>query len=286
MAGPQFLLTLTVVLGVFLTPAVFADVTPPCGAMGSSDAGCPEAQAVTAGGQVQVSAHVDTVTDGQGGSARGGTGSHGGKGGRGGAGGAAVPVVNLPKEGVGGSHTGPAAPTVAPPAAPCATCTAPLATSVSDLVGFSPQPPSQTMEPNGLAIVGLAANFVAAASVQVVSGALLGTPADVRFTPATFHRDFGDGAVGSSTTGGATWEDLGVPEFSDTDTSHIYRERGDYVSTLSVAYSAEFRVGGGDWQPVTGTLAVAGNPLPVAVRHVKSVLVAHDCIQNPSGVGC
>ncbi|MBB5639889.1 PKD domain-containing protein [Cryobacterium roopkundense] len=174
----------------------------------------------------------------------------------------------------------------ATPAPVCVTCAAPVVSSVSDLVGFSPHRPWQDMQPNGLAIVGLAANFVATASVHVVSGILLGNPADVRFTPVAFRWDFGDGASGTSTSGGASWDDLGVPEFSDTATSHIYAIRGDYVAQLTVDYAAEFRVGGGPWQPVSGTLPADANPLDVAARHVKSVLVAHDCNQNPAGVGC
>ncbi|KGJ71948.1 hypothetical protein GY21_18690 [Cryobacterium roopkundense] len=239
---------------------------------------CPDAQAVANGGQVQLSAGRDTLTDGD-------TGSTNGDAGGGTGGGTATPPVNVAEEGVGGSHGG-AAPAPAAPLPACPTCTAPIATSVSDLVGFSPQLPTQGMEPNGLAIVGLAANFVAEASAHVVSGTLLGNSAEVRFTPTAFRWDFGDGAGGTSANGGASWDDLGVPEFTDTDTSHIYTVRGDYVSSLSVEYSAEFRVGGSGWQSVTGTLAVAANPLPVVVRHVKSVLVAHDCIQNPAGIGC
>ncbi|TFD76603.1 hypothetical protein [Cryobacterium psychrophilum] len=157
---------------------------------------------------------------------------------------------------------------------------------MSDLVGFAPFAPTQSMEPNGLALVGLAANFVGAASVHVVSGTLLGSTAEVRFTPVAFHWDFGDGGGRTSGSGGASWEDLGVPEFSDTDTSHIYDVRGDFVAGVTVEYSAEYRVGGGAWTAVSGTLSVAANPLPVAVRHIKTVLVAHDCLQNPAGVGC
>jgi len=114
----------------------------------------------------------------------------------------------------------------------------------------------------------------------------LGSAAQVRFTPVAFHWDFGDGGRLTSGTGGATWADLGVPEFSDTDTSHIYDVRGDVVAGVTVEYRAQYRVGGGSWTAVAGTVAAAAPPLQVAVRHIKTVLVAHDCLQNPAGIGC
>ncbi|MDH6235970.1 hypothetical protein [Cryobacterium sp. CG_9.6] len=157
---------------------------------------------------------------------------------------------------------------------------------MSDLAGFAPMVPTQSVEPNGLALVGLAANFVADASVHVVSGTLLGSVAEVRFTPAAFRWNFGDGGTRSSVSGGASWADLGVPEFSDTDTSHVYEERGDFVAGLTVDYTAEYRVGGGGWIAVSGALSATADPLTVAVRRIKTVLVAEDCIQNPAGVGC
>ena len=237
--------------------------------------------------QVQLSTKVDTSTGGTGRTPSGQSGP--------GKGSSAEPGVAPPPEdfkwkGLGGNQAYFIDKTTLTPgaaAAPvCTTCTAPVISSVSDLVGFSPHRPWQEMEPNGLAIVGLAANFVATASVHVVSGALLGESADVRFTPEAFHWDFGDGGSRISAAGGASWADLSLPEFSDTATSHIYEVRGDYVALLTVDYAAEFRVGGGGWQPVSGTLPASANPLNVTVRHVKSVLVAHDCIQNPAGVGC
>lgn len=78
----------------------------------------------------------------------------------------------------------------------------------------------------------------------------------------------------------------GVPEFSDTETSHLYATRGDYVAGLTVDYTAEFRVDGGGWRSVSGTLPAPANPRDVAARHVKTVLVDHDCTENPTGVGC
>ena len=247
---------------------------------------CPSTNANVNGDVLQLSTQVDTSRGGTGERARGGVTSKRSTG---------QPTVAAPPEdfkwkGLAGTQAyyidKSTLTSTATPAPVCTACSAPVISSVSDLVGFSPHRPWQDMEPAGLAVVGLPANFVATASVHVVAGTLLGNPAEVRFTPVTFRWDFGDGRSGTSASGGASWADLGVPEFSDTATSHIYETRGDYLAALTVDYSAEFRVGGDGWRSVSGTLPAAANPLSVMARHVKSVLVARDCLEDPAGLGC
>ncbi|TFD29045.1 hypothetical protein [Cryobacterium cryoconiti] len=169
---------------------------------------------------------------------------------------------------------------------PGSPCDPNLIVRVSDLVNFQPSAPTQAMEPRGWSVVGLPANFIAAASVHTLSGTLLGFPAEVRFTPIGYRWSYGDGAEARTTGGGATWAALGLPEFSDTATSHVFRRAGVYSVQASAVYSAEFRFAGPSWRAVQGTLPVSAGPLGVTVGDARTVLVNRTCTTNPAGPGC
>ncbi|WP_022893792.1 PKD domain-containing protein [Agromyces subbeticus] len=158
--------------------------------------------------------------------------------------------------------------------------------TLRDIASFVPAKPGSDMEPGGWAVEDLPANFVAAASAQVVSGTLLGQPADVRFTPVGYRWTHSDGAVIDRTAPGATWTALGQREFTPTDTSHIFAESGEYTVTLEVVLRAEYRFAGSGWRAIAGTLAVAGDPQRVLVGEFDTVLTNGDCRANPSGPGC
>ncbi|PWC05210.1 hypothetical protein [Agromyces badenianii] len=158
--------------------------------------------------------------------------------------------------------------------------------TLRDIASFVPAKPGNGMEPGGWAVEDLPANFVAAASVQVVSGSLLGQPADVRFTPVGYRWSHSDGALVESGGPGAPWSALGQREFSATDTSHVYAESGEYTVALDVVLRAEYRFAGSGWRSIAGTLAVAGDPQRVLVGTFDTVLTNGDCKTNPSGPGC
>jgi len=173
----------------------------------------------------------------------------------------------------------------APPSTPPAPG-GPVVVTLRDIASFRPAPPATVMEPKGWAVVGLPANFVADAEAQVVSGTLLGRTAEVRFTPVGYRWTHSDGAVVESASPGATWSELRTKEFTKTATSHVYASTGEYTATLEVVLSAEYRFGGSGWQSIAGVLAVAGDPVPVLVGEVDTVLTNGDCRANPSGPGC
>jgi len=168
-------------------------------------------------------------------------------------------------------------------AAPCATTPA---VHLSDLISFHPPAPTTSMEPNGWAVVNLDANFIAASSVSVQSGILLGAGADVRFTPGRYTWDYGDGGTRTSSDGGATWAHMKVPEFSPTSTSHVYRQTGTFTVAVNVTYSAEYRFAGQPWQKIAGSLDIPAPAFNVVVGDAKTVLVEGDCAANPAGPGC
>ncbi|WP_157427565.1 hypothetical protein [Agromyces salentinus] len=163
---------------------------------------------------------------------------------------------------------------------------APVVVTLRDIASFRPAVPDNGMEPDGWAVVGLPANFVAAASAHVISGTLLGRPADVRFTPVGYRWTHSDGGIVDSATPGASWSDLGQSEFSATSTSHVYEMSGEHTVRLDVELSAEYRFAGSGWLPIDGTLSVAGEDQRVLVGDFDTVLTNGDCESNPSGPGC
>jgi hypothetical protein len=177
-------------------------------------------------------------------------------------------------------------PTIAAPTTACTLCAPETTVRVSDLQNF-PAPIAPTgMEPNGWAIVELAANFWTGASTHISEGLLLGQPAQVIFTPIGYHWNYGDGNTTTSTNGGASWEALGLAEFSNTDSSHVYTEKGSYSVVLTVEYRADYSFGDQGWRPVEGIVTVPATPFTVVAARESTVLVAEDCLTNPHGPGC
>lgn len=158
--------------------------------------------------------------------------------------------------------------------------------TAADLASFVPAAPTVTGEPAGLGVVGMPTNLVAAASTHTQAGALLGYEVTVRFRPAAFRFEHGDGTGRSAPTGGAPWQRLGVPEFSPTATSHVYAEAGRYRVSARAIYEASVDFGNGAWRPVTGSVASAAAGYDVRVVEVQTALVARTCLENPYGPGC
>lgn len=272
--------SLVLAAGAFFVPAA----SPSCGAAGAWAGGCPTSTGTIRDGGVDVEAH-----SGSGNSGNGSGGSDDG-GGEGPQSPVIVPVVgedgvpvNL-RELTGDADAGAincGAVVICNPVDPF-----PTTVSLADIASFRPSTPSQGMEPSGWSVVGLPSNFFAAASVEVLSGRVLGFDALVRFTPIAYHWDYGDGAVRSSSTGGATWAALGLPEFSETATSHAYAASGDRTVQLSVEYAAEYSFAGRAYTAIAGTLSVSAPALSTRAGTADTVLVGRDCIGAPSGPGC
>lgn len=158
--------------------------------------------------------------------------------------------------------------------------------TIRDIATFIPTPGRQQMEPDGWAVAGLDTNFYAITSAHVVSGTLLGRPAEVRFTPMSYRWNYGDGTTATTSSKGDTWAALGIAEFEPTSTSHVYEQVGDYRITLSIVFVAEYRFDGSAWRPVIGSLTLPANDLYIRAGTAKTVLVEQDCLANPGGPGC
>lgn len=159
------------------------------------------------------------------------------------------------------------------------------ALTATDLAQFAPDGSVMVGEPGNVGIAGLPANFVARAAVQTIGGTLLSRPITVRFTPVAFDFDFGDGTRLRSPTGGREWAQLRQPQFTPTDTSHVYEERGVYRTSVDVRYRAEVDVGTG-WIAVEGELTAHGPAREVRIFEAYTALVAHTCDERPRSPGC
>lgn len=158
--------------------------------------------------------------------------------------------------------------------------------TLSDLAVFRPQAAVQYMQPDGWMVVGLPTNFVAVIERHVVSGTLLGLPADVRFTPVAYRWRYGDGTAARLGSRGASWKTLGLREFDPTPTSHVYAASGTYVIELDVEYTAEYRFAGGSWTSLSGVIVLPANDLVATAGGAVTVLVDRDCARAPAGPGC
>ncbi|WP_139230904.1 hypothetical protein [Microbacterium sp. cf046] len=158
--------------------------------------------------------------------------------------------------------------------------------TAADLASFRPATPSLTGEPTGFGLVGAPTNVVASASEQLMTGTLLGWDVTVRFVPAGFVFDYGDGSTARFTTGGASWASLAQPQFTPTATSHVYRERGTYPVAVTVQYAASVDFGSGTWRPVTGYVTATSAGYDIRVVEARTALVDRTCIENPAGPGC
>ncbi|PRA80068.1 hypothetical protein [Microbacterium sp. MYb66] len=157
--------------------------------------------------------------------------------------------------------------------------------TITDLAQFAPSPTTTTAEPSNAGVAGMPSNFVAPASVQTRSGDLFGRPVAVRFTPAGFDFDYGDGTSATTRSGGQTWAALGQAPFTPTPTSHSYRGRGIYAAHVTVRYTAEVDIGGG-WFPISGELSIVGAAQQIRIFEAHTALVARTCAEQPAAPGC
>ena len=158
--------------------------------------------------------------------------------------------------------------------------------TIADVASCAPNQPTLSTEPAGWSIVGLETNMIAGTSTHVVGGTLLGSAAEVRFTPASFEFTYGDGASRSASTAGASWSSLGLPEFSATSTSHAYGQSGTYNASVRVGFSLEYRWGSNNWIPIDSQVYGTAPVRVVLVVNAANVLVTDACHQGTPAPGC
>lgn len=128
-----------------------------------------------------------------------------------------------------------------------------------------PEAQLNVQPPNGRTLVNFDTNFFTeqGAFTRVVT--LLGQRVELRIRPAGFTWRFGDGASRESTSPGARYPDLEI--------THSYERTGRVAPSVDVTYAARFRVAGGPWRDVVGTVTIPGDPQALRVVEARPVLV-------------
>lgn len=121
---------------------------------------------------------------------------------------------------------------------------------------------------NGRTLVNFDTNFFTDGDGLTRTVRLLGQRVDLRITPARFTWNFGDGASSTTAEPGAAYPAL--------DITHRYRSTGAVAPSVDTTYTADFRVGGGGWQPVPGSVTVPGATVDLDVVEAAPLLVGHE----------
>jgi hypothetical protein len=125
--------------------------------------------------------------------------------------------------------------------------------------------------PGGKTLVNLETIFSTEAAEFTRTIGLLGHRVDLEISPSRFEWVTGDGASFATDWAGRAWE-KGVPmgEFI----THNYDDADDVTTRVDTTWSAQYRVDGGDWQDVGGTVTIEGEPFDLAVLSAAPHLVS------------
>ena len=100
------------------------------------------------------------------------------------------------------------------------------------------------------------------------SVSLLGQRVDLHIVPSEFGWRFGDGESLATDQPGAPYPDL--------DVTHRYLEKGRVAPSVDTTYTATFRVNGGPWRDVPGSVTIPGAPVDLQVLTATPTLVGYD----------
>lgn len=114
-------------------------------------------------------------------------------------------------------------------------------------------------------MVNFATNFFTVQAPFTRAVTLLGRRVELRIAPTAFTWHFGDGQSRTTATPGARYPDLQV--------THDYREARTYSPRVDTTYTAQWRVGGGGWQPVPGNVTISGEDVDLDAVEVDLKLV-------------
>ena len=102
---------------------------------------------------------------------------------------------------------------------------------------------------------------------QVATVRLLGLEVQLRPRVAAYTYRFGDGSsLGPTSDAGGTYPEGRV--------RHTYERTGDVPVRIEAAYTGDYRLAGGTWEPIDVTVPVTGDPVTVEVREARARLEA------------
>lgn len=87
---------------------------------------------------------------------------------------------------------------------------------------------------------------------------------DFKIRPVEFDWAFGDGSTLKTISPGAPYPKLEV--------THEYQRAGTVSARVTTVWGAEYRVNGGSWAPVDGTVTKTGAAVMITVRQAMPVL--------------
>ena len=124
--------------------------------------------------------------------------------------------------------------------------------------------------PGGKTLVNLETIFSTQAQEFSRTIGLLGHRVDLEIWPSRFEWVTGDGADFATDWAGRPWQ-KGVP--MGEYITHLYDDAADVTTRVDTTWSAKYRVDGGSWQDVGGTVTIEGEPFDLAVRSAAPHLV-------------
>ena len=119
--------------------------------------------------------------------------------------------------------------------------------------------------PEGETLVNFETNFFTVAGPFRRVVVLLGQRVELDIWPESYLWVFGDGSSRSTRSPGAAYPDLEV--------THAYLSKGRVAPRVDTTWRARFRVGGGGWRPVAGSVTVRGEPVGLRVLEAQPNLV-------------
>jgi hypothetical protein len=126
----------------------------------------------------------------------------------------------------------------------------------------------QVQPPNGRTLVNFDTNFYTDTRAFDRTVVLLGQNVDLHIVPSGFGWRFGDGASLATDLPGAPYPDLEV--------THRYLDKGRVAPSVDTTYTATFRVNGGPWRDVPGSVTIPGAPVDLQVLTATPTLVGYD----------
>lgn len=129
-----------------------------------------------------------------------------------------------------------------------------------------PAPELTIQPPDGETLVNFDTNFFTTLTQpQTRTVTLIGIQVTIEATPTTYHWHFGDGADETTSSPGSAYPDL--------DVVHVYARTGEVGPSVDVTYAGRYRIGGGGWADIPGTLTVPGPAVSLTVLEAKPQLV-------------
>lgn len=127
-----------------------------------------------------------------------------------------------------------------------------------------PASPLIIQPPDGRTLVNFETNFYTEQEALFRSVILLGQRVDLRIDVHSFTWHFDDGETLTTTKPGAPYPKLQI--------THNYLKAGDFRPSLDTTYVADFRVDGGAWQTVPGSVTIEGEPESLKAVEARPIL--------------